>query len=127
MLAHSSKVPRQVRLMFSDRHPASSMSRSEWTLVILLVASVLINYIDRANLSIAAPVLQRQLNLSSLEMGSLLSAFFWTYALLQLLGVAGWITDRFPVGLVFALGYFVWATATVTTGLVSGFVALYAV
>ena len=78
----------------------------------LLVASVFVNYIDRANLSIAAPVLQWQLKLSSLQVGSLLSAFFWTYAFLQLFGVAGWIVDRFPVGRVFAWGYISWCAAT---------------
>ena len=101
------------------------MSRSEWILVILLVGSVFVNYIDRANLSLAAPVLEKELRLSSLQMGSLLSAFFWTYAFLQLFGVAGWLVDRFPVGLVFAWGYFSWCAATIGTGFLSGFVLLY--
>lgn len=102
------------------------MSRSEWVVVVLLVASVFINYIDRSNLSIAAPVFERQLALSPLQMGSLLSAFFWTYAILQLLGFAGWLSDRFPVGLVFAGGYLVWSAATIATGFLSGFMLIYA-
>jgi MFS family permease len=102
------------------------MSRAEWIVVFLLVASVFVNYIDRSNLSIAAPVLEKQLGLSSLQIGSLLSAFFWTYAFLQLFGVAGWIVDRFPVGLVFAWGYFSWCAATIATGFMSGFMLLYA-
>ena len=111
--------------MVSNQRTDPGMSRSEWTVVILLVASIFINYIDRANLSIAAPVLEKQLVLSPLQMGSLLSAFFWTYALLQLFGVAGWITDRFAVGLVFAWGYLAWSAATIVTGFLSGFFALY--
>jgi len=102
------------------------MSRPERIIVALLVASIFVNYIDRANLSIAAPVLENQLRLSSLQVGSLLSAFFWTYALLQLFGVAGWVVDRFPVGRVFAWGYFSWCAATIATGCMSGFIALYA-
>jgi MFS transporter, ACS family, D-galactonate transporter len=113
--------------MPAGRQPLSSMSRPERIIVGLLVASVFVNYIDRANLSIAAPVLQWQLKLSSLQVGSLLSAFFWTYAFLQLFGVAGWIVDRFPVGRVFAWGYFSWCAATIATGFMSGFIALYAV
>ncbi len=113
--------------MPAGRQPLSSMSRPERIIVGLLVASVFVNYIDRANLSIAAPVLQGQLKLSSLQVGSLLSAFFWTYAFLQLFGVAGWIVDRFPVGRVFAWGYFSWCAATIATGFLSGFIALYAV
>ncbi len=77
--------------MPAGRQPLPSMSRPECIIVGLLVASVFVNYIDRANLSIAAPVLQWQLKLSSLQVGSLLSAFFWTYAFLQLFGIAGWM------------------------------------
>ncbi len=41
------------------------MSRRQWTVVLLLVVSVIINYIDRSNLSIAAPVIQHEFALSS--------------------------------------------------------------
>jgi MFS transporter, ACS family, D-galactonate transporter len=102
------------------------MSRSEWALLLLLIASIFINYIDRGNLSIAAPVVQSELALSPAKLGSLLSSFFWTYALLQLFGVAGWLADRFPVVWVFTAGFAIWSLATVATGLVSGFAALYA-
>ncbi len=102
------------------------MSRAEWCLLILLIASIFINYVDRGNLSIAAPLLQKQLALSPLQLGSLLSAFFWTYALLQLFGLAGWLADAFPVRLVFASGVFVWSVATVATGFLSGFAGIYA-
>ena len=53
--------------------------------------------------------------------GALLSAFFWTYALLQLFGAAGWLSDRFPVGWVMVGGYLLWSAATIATGLVTGF------
>ncbi len=101
------------------------MSRSEWLLLALLIASIFINYVDRANLSIAAPLFEKELALSPLQVGALLSAFFWTYALLQLVGIAGWLADRFPVGLVFAGGFLVWSAATIATGLLSGFAAIY--
>ena len=91
----------------------------------LLVISIFINYIDRSNLSIAAPIIQGELGLSPVQVGSLFSAFFWTYALVQLFGIAGWLADRFPAGLVLAAGYLLWSGATVVTGLVSGFTALF--
>ena len=103
----------------------SRMSGREWTLVLLLVLSVIINYIDRSNLSLAVPLIQQQLTLSPLQVGSLLSAFFWTYSLMQLSGIAGWLSDRFPVGWVMVGGYVLWSGATVATGLVSGFSSLY--
>ena len=101
------------------------MSRREWTIVLVLVASVVINYVDRSNLSIAAPVIQQQFGLSPLQMGSLLSAFFWSYALLQLFGIAGWLADRFAVGWVLAGGYLLWSSATAATGLTSSFATLF--
>ncbi len=108
-------------------HPGTSigMSRSQWTVVLLLTVSVIINYVDRSNLSIAATLVQRELELSSLQIGSLLSAFFWSYSLLQLCGLAGWLSDRLPVGWVMAGGYVVWSMATVTTGLMSSFTTMF--
>jgi MFS transporter, ACS family, D-galactonate transporter len=103
------------------------MTGREWTIVLLLVVSVVINYIDRSNLSLAVPLLQRQFALSPVQLGALLSAFFWTYALLQLFGIAGWLSDRFPVGWVMVGGYLLWSGATLATGLVGGFSTLYAV
>lgn len=94
-------------------------------LLALLVASIFLNYVDRGSLSIAAPVLQKELGLGAEQLGILLGAFFWTYALLQLFGAAGWLADRYPVGLVLSGGLLVWSASTVGTGLVSGFAALF--
>jgi MFS transporter, ACS family, D-galactonate transporter len=104
----------------------SRMSRREWTVVILLVFSVVINYVDRSNLSLAVPILEKQFALSPLEAGELLSAFFWTYALVQVLGIAGWLADRFNAGWVLFIGYLLWSLATAATGLTASFAALFA-
>ncbi len=101
--------------------PAPGMNR----VLFLLSLSVLINYIDRSNLSIAAPLLQSELGISNTQLGTLLSAFFWIYALMQI--PAGWLVDRFDVKWVFALGFFIWSSATAVTGLLHGFIALFAV
>ncbi|HWB32203.1 MAG TPA: MFS transporter [Acidobacteriaceae bacterium] len=102
------------------------MTGREWTVVGLLVLSVVINYVDRSNLALAAQPIQREFTLSPVQYGELLSAFSWTYALLQLLGTVGWVTDRFPVGWVMVGGYVLWTASTALTGLVTGFAALYA-
>lgn len=93
-----------------------------WIPVILLVASVAINYIDRGNLSIAAPMLKDEIGLSASQLGFLLSAFFWTYACFQI--VSGWLVDRFNVNGVLVAGFAFWSLATAATGLVHGFAAL---
>ena len=89
--------------------------------MLLVTASVFINYIDRANLSVGAVSIQRELGLSNLQLGLLGSGFFWTYAALQLLFVAGWLADRFNVSLVFAAGFLIWSGTTVGAGLTSAF------
>jgi ACS family D-galactonate transporter-like MFS transporter len=102
------------------------MSRREWTVVALLVFSVVINYVDRSNLSLAVPILEKQFSISALQAGELLGAFSWTYALAQLLGLSGWLADRFHAGWVLFLGYLLWSLATAATGLTASFAALFA-
>lgn len=104
---------------------AGKMSQRQQILLLLLIASIFINYIDRSNLSVAAPLLQKELGLSPGELGSLLGSFFWTYAFLQLFGIAGWLADRLPVAHVLTAGFIVWSVATIATGLVSGFASIY--
>lgn len=87
--------------------------------VVLLAASVFINYIDRANLGIAAPKLSDELHLSPSQMGVLLSAFFWSYWGLQI--PSGWLVERFNVNWIIAAGFCLWSVATAATGLVRGF------
>jgi len=89
----------------------------------LLALSLVINYIDRGNLSIAAPMLKDELKISGSQLGLLLSAFFWTYACLNL--VCGWLVDRLNVNLLFAGAFLLWSAATAATGLVHGFATLF--
>lgn len=93
-------------------------------IVVLLAISSFINYVDRGNLSIAAPLLKDELGISAARLGVLLSAFFWTYACAQLF--SGWLVDRVNVNWVFAAGFILWSTATAMTGAVHVFAALLA-
>jgi ACS family D-galactonate transporter-like MFS transporter len=88
----------------------------------LLFLCILINYVDRGNLSVAAPLLKDELHLSATQLGILLSAFFWTYTAMQF--VSGWLVGRFNVVVVIAAGYLIWSLATTATGLVQGFTLL---
>lgn len=90
----------------------------------LLVLSITINYLDRGALSVAAPLVATELQLSTTEMGFLLSAFFWTYATFQL--VTGWLVDRFSVKWVYAGGFLLWSLATAAMGLAYSLPALVA-
>src|ERR1700730_1355039 len=74
--------------------------------LLLLALSVFINYLDRGNLSIAAPLLKNEFQLSATQLGVLLSSFFWTYSFF--LPVSGWMADRLDVKWVIASGFFLW-------------------
>jgi ACS family D-galactonate transporter-like MFS transporter len=107
----------------SRSHPSTRIPTRLLIVLILLALSVFINYIDRGNLSLAAPFLQDELALSPSRLGLLLSAFFWTYSCSQL--IAGWLVDRFNVNLVIASGFALWSLATALTGLAHAFVLLF--
>ena len=100
-----------------------STSRLSW-LVILIALSVLLNYVDRGAIGIAAPLMKQELALSATGFGVAVSAFFWVYAPLCL--VVGWLCDRFCVYRLFAAGIALWALATVLTGFVQGLAVLIA-
>ena len=100
----------------------SPLQSHRWRLVGLLALSVFINYVDRGNLSVAAPVLGRELSVSPTQLGLLFSAFFWTYALCQI--PAGWLVDRFNVNRVYAAAYLIWSVATLLTAFAHTLTAL---
>ena len=108
----------------SDRLDDLQSLRAFGPVLVLLAFCFLINYVDRGNLSIAAPLLKDELGISASQLGILLAAFFWTYTAMQF--VSGWLVDRFDVNWVIAAGYLLWSLATVTTGIVSGFTTLLA-
>lgn len=100
--------------------PSQAMRR----VLILLALSAFINFVDRGNLSAAAPLLKTELALSDPSLGILLAAFFWSYAFFQI--AAGWLVDRLDVKWMLAAGFFVWSIATAATGLAGGFALLLA-
>src|SRR5882672_12444044 len=99
----------------------SKLTKVQTRILSLLAISVAINYIDRGTLSVAAPQLTSEMSLDPKQMGILLSSFFWTYALFQV--VSGWFVDRYDVRWVFGIGFLLWSAATFATGLISGFAA----
>lgn len=105
--------------------PARTLSFREWRVLLLLFLSGVLNYVDRANLSVGAIDIQRELHLSTYQLGVLLSAFFWTYALVQLCTLAGWVADRFHVCWILAGGFFLWSGATALSGMAATFAMLF--
>src|SRR5436309_146284 len=102
----------------------TSHNTARWGIVGLLLVSVCINYVDRGSLSVAAPILSEEFSLSPSKLGYLLSAFFWSYTVFQL--VVGWLVDRHEVKWVYAGGFLVWSLAMASTGLATSFAGLLA-
>ena len=104
----------------NERGLTTAQQRILW----LLVLSAWLNFIDRGALSAAAPALQADLRLTPVQLGYLLSAFFWTYAGCQV--ITGWLVDRFEVSRLYAAGFLVWSAATLFTGFAGAFAGLFA-
>lgn len=93
------------------------MSR-RWLLLGLVFLGILISYVDRGNLSIAAAAMMHDFRLPPSAMGVLLSAFFWTYAICQL--PAGLIVDKFGIRYVYAGAFLLWSLASAGIALSRG-------
>jgi ACS family D-galactonate transporter-like MFS transporter len=93
-----------------------------WNIFLVMLLLVTVNYIDRASLSVAMPLLTKEFSLSPVMQGFILSSFFWSYTLMQIPG--GQLVDRFKPRAVLALCTLFWggfqalaAIATSSAGL----------
>jgi MFS family permease len=97
---------------------------TRWWIVALLAAALFINYVDRGALPTAAHLIQDELGFSARQLGLLFSAFFWSYALLQI--PVGWVAERYGAQRILAAGLTIWACATMLVGVAHSFAALLA-
>src|SRR5467141_1230699 len=90
-------------------------NQRRWTIVSLLFTASLINYLDRAAISFALPLISRDFHLAPTTKGLLLSSFFWSYALMQM--PIGWCADRLNLRWLYAGAFALWSLAQGLTGL----------
>ncbi len=95
-----------------------------WTAVVLLVIGGVVNYLDRSTLSIANTTIAAEFSLGPVEMGLLLSAFSWPYALANL--PAGYLVDKFGPKKMFAWACVGWSIAGGLMALANSFGVMYA-
>jgi sugar phosphate permease len=72
---------------------ARKPSYTRWFVLFMISLMYLVTYIDRVNISAAAPMISREFGFSKIAMGIIFSAFVWSYALFQVPG--GWMGDRY--------------------------------
>ena len=102
---------------------ALPVPRLRWRIAGLIGIGVLINYFDRISISVAGPQLERSFHLTPVDLGVLFSAFFWSYALLQI--PVGLVVDRFGVTRVGRWSAFLWSTASGLSACAGGFAGLF--
>ena len=93
---------------------ATRLYRVRYGVLAMLFAVTVVNYADRATLSLAGPPLSKQLGLTPVSLGWVFSAFGWTYVLAQVPG--GWLLDRFGSRLVYCASLILWSVFTVLQG-----------
>lgn len=102
------------------------MKRIRITQVILALLCLMyfITYLDRVNVSTAAAGFREEFGLSNTQLGLVFSAFAYPYLVFQIIG--GWVSDRFGARRTLIACGFIWASATVLTGMAGGLVSLLA-
>jgi sugar phosphate permease len=98
--------------------PAASPSKGRWYILLLISVMYLITYLDRVNISTAAPEIIKEFGFDKVTMGVIFSAFLWSYALFQVPG--GWLSDKFGARRVLAGVVTFWSLMTAATGLAAG-------
>ena len=101
--------------METRRTPASI---GRWYVLLLLGVMYLITYLDRVNISTAAPVISKEFGFDKITMGAIFSAFVWAYAMFQVPG--GWFGDRFGPRRVLAIIVTYWSVMTAATAAATG-------
>ncbi|MDR4947886.1 MFS transporter [Neobacillus cucumis] len=94
------------------------MKKHRWSIVFLIAVGVIVNYFDRTNMSIAMPLMQKEFHLSPGQVGIFLSAFAWSYAILQL--PVGPLLDKIGVKWVTRVATMIWTLACLLTAVANG-------
>jgi sugar phosphate permease len=95
----------------------ASVGIFRWSVIIWLLIGGIINYLDRANLGIAAQPMMKELHLSNTDIGLMGTLFSWTYAIMQL--PSGWLVDRFGAKKMYGIAVAWWSVATFFMGVCS--------
>ncbi|MFJ3056281.1 MFS transporter [Herbaspirillum sp. NPDC087042] len=82
-------------------------SKYRWAILALLTLAMMVNYMDRAALSVAIPFITKDFHLTAAEKGLIFSCFFIGYAAFNFIG--GYLSDRFGPKSVFTWSMVIWS------------------
>ncbi len=100
--------------MISISSAAAGVGRVRYGVRAMLFAVTVVNYADRATLSLAGPAISKQFGISPVSLGVVFSAFAWTYMLGQIPG--GWLLDRYGSKMVYFVSIMTWSLFTLLQG-----------
>ena len=100
-------------------------SRGRWYVLLLISVMYLITYLDRVNISTAAPQISKEFGFDKVTMGVIFSAFVWAYALFQVPG--GWLSDRFGARKVLGVVVAYWSIMTAATAAAFGAISFVSI
>src|SRR5262249_10608465 len=105
-------------MMAADNNQQATSPSFRPTTVVLVLLCLMygITYVDRVNVSTAAAVFRKDLNLSNTQVGLVFSAFAYPYLVFQIIG--GWVGDRFGARRALTIAGVIWASATLLMGAV---------
>lgn len=101
---------------------AAQPGRRRYLTLVMIFITVVICYVDRANLAVASMHIQKEFGITKAEMGYVFSAFAWLYTLCQIPG--GWFLDRIGSRLTYFIAIFGWSVATLLQGFATGLLSL---
>jgi len=90
-------------------------TKGRWYILLLIGLMYLITYLDRVNISTAAPVISKEFGFDKITMGAIFSAFVWAYALFQVPG--GWLGDRLGPRRILTIIVGYWSVMTAATAM----------
>jgi len=97
-------------------------TRRRYITLLMIFITVVICYVDRANLAVASAHIQAEFGITKAEMGYVFSAFAWLYTLCQIPG--GWFLDRVGSRVTYFIAILGWSIATLFQGFATGLLSL---
>ena len=99
----------------------TKVGRIRWSIVVMIFLVTIVNYADRASISVAKPEMSKEFGIDAAQMGWILSAFGWSYVACQIPG--GWLLDRFGSKIVYFFSILIWSLFTLLQGGIAGVTA----
>ena len=108
-----------IEIAAMENASARKPTRVRFGILAFIFGNVIINYMDRSNISVAASAISRDLHLTPVQLELIFSAFGWTYAALQIPG--GFLVDRIKPRILYAVCLVCWSIVTLLQGVLKGF------